>query len=413
MFNYFTWLLKFAVKCGVIGGLLMLLILGSTGCSATDASTAEANAASAGPHSYAFVAGNHANAPRHTGAFAQNAAEDAVATGGYVDVIAVDGAPTTAIGAGAVLGSDSPSTAQREMENDAQVAQVVAAIGSSQAKSPEADTLGAIAYAARSLTAAPDGTRTVIVADSGLSTAGVLDFTNAGTLTADADEIAAYYAERNLLPDLSSIDQIVWYGIGDVAGDQATLDNATRSNLRSIWTAVLNAAGCANVRFDETPTAAGDGTQEAGELPAVSAVSVPAYEPFHAPTTAGETQVDLPQWVLAFQPDSAAFADEAQARDVLASYADALAASPALTVRIEGHTASYPWDPAYALDLSRQRANTVREALINLGASPDQITADGQGDAGAGHVNDLDENGQQVPELAQQNRKVSFVFTQG
>ena len=58
---------------------------------------------------------------------------------------------------------------------------------------------------------------------------------------------------------------------------------------------------------------------------------------------------------------------------------DLLAAEPDKRIRIEGHTDS-SGDAAFNLRLSEQRAQAVRDALVNAGVAPDRITVVGLGE---------------------------------
>jgi outer membrane protein OmpA-like peptidoglycan-associated protein len=87
---------------------------------------------------------------------------------------------------------------------------------------------------------------------------------------------------------------------------------------------------------------------------------------------------------------------------VLAMVARALAAEPSLRLRIEGHTDS-SGDPAKNLDLSRRRAEAVRQALISRFAiAGDRLTSEGLGQTKPAAPND-------TPRGRAENRRVEFV----
>ena len=66
------------------------------------------------------------------------------------------------------------------------------------------------------------------------------------------------------------------------------------------------------------------------------------------------------------------------AAPVLTQVRDALAADPALRLRLIGHTDS-TGSAAINLPLSQRRAESVRQWLVASGVSPDRLSAEGRG----------------------------------
>jgi outer membrane protein OmpA-like peptidoglycan-associated protein len=101
-----------------------------------------------------------------------------------------------------------------------------------------------------------------------------------------------------------------------------------------------------------------------------------------------------------FAFDSADLKPEASERIVrLAGF---LIGAPDRSALIEGYTDDLG-DDAYNLTLSRRRAETVRQALIDQGVSPARLVADGYGEAYPVAPNDSDAN-------RQRNRRVEIVI---
>ena len=86
---------------------------------------------------------------------------------------------------------------------------------------------------------------------------------------------------------------------------------------------------------------------------------------------------------------------------------------PESSAHVQASTASYPWDPAWALELSNQRAQAVADALVSLGIEAERISAEGLGFSNPDHVDDLDSSGRQIPEKAALNRKVTIELETG
>ena len=91
------------------------------------------------------------------------------------------------------------------------------------------------------------------------------------------------------------------------------------------------------------------------------------------------------------------------AREKLAKVSGILLAYPGLKLQLEGHTDSIGSDD-YNLNLSQQRADSVRDFLIEQGVQADSITAVGMGKADPVASNDTDAG-------RQQNRRVELVVS--
>jgi outer membrane protein OmpA-like peptidoglycan-associated protein len=357
-----------------------------------------------GPLSVIMVVGAHANAPRAASYPQLNELlTQACETRGYVAIVTAEGTPQLFDGAGAIVGSDAPTARVRAEENASWVAGLnELATTQAKATSPEVNTLEALRLAARSLSAAPAGRHCIVVMDSGLSTTGVLDFTLEDMLFAMPEDVARYLTERRALVSFDSNVQVEWYGLGDVAAPQEPLTNIQRVNLKEIWTAVINASG-AQVNFHDDPPS---GQADRG-LPAVSVVTI---EPEPQPRVISvDEPVFLDESVLHFVPDTALFVEPDKAYALLEPYAQQLAQNPQLQVKVIGTTAECDVD--YAYELSMERANAVRDILVELGASAEQLIAEGQGWFDEWHLPEVDEDGLYRPEHAAQNRKVVLVQT--
>ena len=316
----------------------------------------------------------------------------AVNTHGYVDIVTCDGKPTSSISTGARVGSDAKNEKNRDLENEAQRNQVLGLLLQSKATVPESDMAAAFAYASRSLASAPDGVNEVVVIDSGVSTMGDIDFTR-GLVDAEPQAFVEFLQANSLIPDLSNIDRVVWYGFGDVSDTQDAVPANAAANMRELYSAYLKAAGVGEVVFDGEVGAPAERT---GGLPSVSPVAMPV-----APSFGGAgTSVRLSQATLSFVDGRPDFVDDQAANATLAEFGRALAANPSLHVTVRGFTASNPTDP----NLSQLRADRVAQALVGLGASSSQISPMGMG------VGSVDDHGGADEALAAQNRFVELVF---
>lgn len=263
---------------------------------------------------------------------------------------------------------------------------------------PEADVLGAIAAAARSLPSL-NGSR-IVVLDSMLSTAGPLDFRQ-GLLQSSPEDIVDSLRTQNLLPNLKGA-KIVLIGQGNVEPPQEQLSERDRQSLRAIWRAVLTASGASEVSqaSDAGATAKVDG------LPLVSKV---ALQPLRAlrvencETVIGEDQIR-------FQPDSARFADPSAAKDVIASWASK-SKNCSGYISVTGTTSSAGTARGRAM-VSEARANAVRTLLIEeLGVDKGTVSAKGVGMNFPQFIPDRDRGNNLIPATASKNRSVRIQYS--
>ena len=265
-------------------------------------------------------------------------------------------------------------------------------LGAVAADSPETDLLTTLGLAADAVASAP-GRHTLLVVDSGLSTAGALDFRQPGLLDAEATDLVESLRAAGALPDLSGV-HVVFQGLGDTADPQPALDAVTRARLVELWTAVALASGAVDVNVEPTALA---GVPDPA-LPPVSVVGRGS-----GLTCAADTVV-LDGGAVSFEADSAAFRDLAAAGETLQPLADRVRAAGATAV-LTGTTADVG-DADGQVRLSRERAQAVADLLAQLGVPAASMTVVGLGSDFPGYVPDRDDEGRLVPAAAAQNRKV-------
>lgn len=393
-----------ATRLAVVAALVVAMACSAvvSGCS-----KGEANGAMP-PSSCAFVVGSHANAPLPKVDCATSYISEAVGSNGYIEVISAEGEPRSAV-SGAIVGSTANTESKRAQENEQWQAAILGYLADVEAQTPQIDTLSAIDLASRALSEAP-GSHRIVVMDSGLSTAGALDFTQGSLIDADANEVAAWLSDNRELPDLSGI-AVDWYYLGDTAAPQADLSPAQRDNLRAIWQAILENSGATVVFHDTTP-----GPDSADGLPEVDVVDLPERAAMPDSLVDGQSvQIEFAESDIRFEGDSAEFADKDQAREAVAACA-ALMEKGGATCTVEGTTASA--DPGqgdsgkqFVFELSRKRAEAVAGLLVEAGVEPGAIEARGCGDEHVSHVPDRDEGGRLIPSAAAENRKVIITLS--
>jgi OmpA-OmpF porin, OOP family len=307
-------------------------------------------------------------------------------------VVNVDGRPTVA--GSETYRTDAGNAIAAQDDQNAFLSGLGNAIPTLRAQTPEADTLGALTLAGRSVQGSRPGT--VVLVDSGLSTVAPLDFRTAGLLAAPVADVVASLRDAQALPALNGAT-VILAGIGDVASPQGPLDTGQRASLVALWKGIAQAGGASCVAVVDEPRS-GDAPSD---VPPVSTVDLPP-----PPTiTPGSASVLPDDGSVGFQPDTADFRDENAARGVLAPFADFLKQGPTRRLALTGTTAR-AGSPASQVDLSTRRAEAVKGLLVSLGASADRITTKGVGSQFPGYVNDVGPGGRQLPGPASTNRKV-------
>ena len=326
--------------------------------------------------------------------------------GSRITVVAVDGSPD---GDG-LYQHDIPAYDYSGDAVDAaeQVrVQVKTTITTARAAASEADTLGAINAAARSIADIP-GPRQLIIDDSMLSTCGDLRFTE-GQLTMAAEDVAESLKNNRAVEALTGYDLTI-IGQGATAPPQDPLNTTDRLRLRAIWEAPLKAAGAQSIAYVDTVLA----RPPAADLPPVTPVALIPPSPLQPqpPTlpTPEACAVTLTDDQVSFQPDTADYLDPARAEAAITAAAAAISACPG-HITLTGTTSS-AGTAAGRTDTSTARATTVRTTLARLlMIDPSTITVVGNGTDNPWHIEDRNPDGSLNLELAVRNRTVHITVT--
>lgn len=129
-------------------------------------------------------------------------------------------------------------------------ATVTATLQSLEVTTGEADVLKALQMGARLVQANHQDSSEdyLIILDSMLPTEGVLDFTASNLLDADPEMIVEALRAYGEIPVLDGMSVIV-FGCGDTVLPQQPLTSKARSNLKAIWTAILQAGNAKSIEF--------------------------------------------------------------------------------------------------------------------------------------------------------------------
>lgn len=318
------------------------------------------------------------------------------AIGTRIPIISSDGEPSVLSAVDTDV-SYARNISDRSLAKAQRTSEVMTTLAASAAKKPESDILSAIAIAADSLNGS-GGTRTVAVCDSGLTTVAPLALQQTSLLVEGADIEAAVeeLASHRALPDLSGV-KVSWMCLGGTTAPQPALDLAAKGRLKALWESILARSG-ASVEFVGDPLDPVESPIR--NTPKVTPVPVDA---FALEGAAAPVSITLPETVLPFRPDTAAFLDPDGARAVIGETASRLLESGAPRASVTGCTATWG-ESEYRDRLSHQRADTVAELLRASGV--EVVSTRGLGSECPGKINDLDESGGLIESLAASNRRV-------
>ncbi len=265
----------------------------------------------------------------------------------------------------------------------------------------ETDLLQAIARAADAVNGSNATDKTIFVVDSGLSTSGYVNFIKHNLFDTDISLLIEKLREKHAIPDLRGI-KIVWYGLGDVCGDQATLPAEKAFRLKEIWPAILSESGAENVEFNSTPLKA---VKYNGKLPNVSEVPVPVSD-IGTGIDNGYVPIDIES--LGFKPDTALILNKTVAEQCLSDVIACLENNPSLNIVIAGSCATVG---SGGKTLSKERADAVKKILCDRGIDRSRISTIGLGSMECSlRVDDLNPDGTLNETLAKQNRAV-FIYS--
>ena len=285
-----------------------------------------------------------------------------VTHGGSAGLVVADGSPF-------VVG---PQRFDQVKNNDIQQAradkaarlELVEAVQGAAAKTPQTDLISAVSLAGRMLSAGTASNKVLIIQHSGINTAASLPMQNLDLLNTDPAQLLDQLDAAAMVPQLNGVP-VEFYGLGDVAGSQRTLSAQQVQWLQSFWQAFFDRTG-AVVTF-HTDIVSGDALTANGHtVTPLAAAGAPTF-----------VKVSTEQ--VAFQPDSTTFLDEAAARTALNGLAEQLKGTSAhyIVAGSTAHVDNASREGAQALSLDRAQA--VRNVLVEAGVPADQIICRGLG----------------------------------
>ena len=337
---------------------------------------------------------------------------------GSVTVIENDGAPYIAVQETAEKPSANISEPNKQRRARSFVAKVETLVeGNTVPLTEEVNTLESVELGVRSMSE-KEGKKIMILADSGLSTTGALDLTQDYLDFLNVEETISTLSKEQAIPDVSNMDEIITYSLGDVAAPQDSLSNEARGNLISLWEGIFTEGGRVP---DCKDTICVQKSAQTSNLPSVSKVETKKtlvdlpYEEADSPSeTAAEPilsdvdVVEIPESQVAFVRDTADFSNQKDAEAALQPLAALLCKEKTECILI-GMTATHG-DAESSRTLSKERAEAVSQVLQSSGVSEDQIHCIGTGyDRTDFFTEDLNPDGTLNETFAINNRCVLLV----
>ena len=388
-------------RLGVLSAVGALLAgVGLTGCTAPEPEA---------PIGLAIAVSKHANGPAVPVSELQQLIPERLPGGSRVVIIGIDGSSDgVPIYDKSIKRPDDPSAADPLAAEEAAASVAGRLKGkyddpAATADTAEADPYAAIARAALSIREV-EGTKKLVIIDSMLSTAGLLELQHIG-LDGAAEDVWGSIAGSDNVPDLTGIDVEV-RGLGQTSAPQQPLDEAHRKTLEGLTRYVLTQANAASVTF----TYPSFGATPATGLPTVTTVQVAPPKRVVPVRAKSKKQKScepyvVPQTRIQFAGDSAEFVDPEQAASVAGDVAAALRKCPG-TLTVTGTTSSWGTEDGRE-KVSLQRATAFRAVLATaMKVKEESITVKGVGYDFPERVKDRRKDGTLDPAKAAKNRTV-------
>lgn len=303
--------------------------------------------------------------------------------------------------------------------------QIVTAFTNLIPNDEELDIFKAISLAARQLQQY-EGEKTLYIASSGISTSGLVNFTELYLEKDHSDELVEVL--QNELPDLSDVKKVIWFGMGETTGEQADLYESNRKILENTWKKILVAAGVDEDDIVFSTALSVNTDDKSKDLPYVGVVPISCtvadiadidfeveaeelggLNKSEGVSNNNGTFLDLSDRV-SFKSDSTELlTNEDEVVESLSKIIGYLKEDDSRQILLVGTTSSWGEEDSLR-QFSLKRCETIKNVLISQGVYEGQIQCVGAGYDNNLTVNDRADDGTLVNELAEQNRTV-YLFT--
>ena len=255
-------------------------------------------------------------------------------------------------------------------------------LNSYKPKASEIDMAASTELAVRTLNAhAVDGRKNILVYYcGGKSTTGLINMLETPVYQMNVQSSAAAVAEKMNL-DMSNIDEVILYCLGDFGDKQAKLSPDEKTQLRDFYKELFTALGAKKVTVKDNPP-----SSERYSFPDTPVSCMPVEgtesglvdldpEMFEdADSKALESPIVIPETQVSYKGDSAEFLDADAAKDAIQPVADFLSEYSDVNILVYG-TCAGDVDSSETLTLGKARAESVKQVLVSAGVDEKRITA--------------------------------------
>lgn len=324
---------------------------------------------------------------------------------GYISVVNADGVPEVVLAQSFDIDAKYKNASKDKLTMDARskATNLISGMNTVIADDPEVDYLEALRLAVRSLSSLEGyDSKMIVVLGTGLSTTGVLNFNN-NLISADPKVIVELLEEKSEIPDFTGIT-VYWQQLGDVAAPQKSLTSAQKNKLQEIYGSLVE-AGKGTFTYNDIMS---NPVNTTVEYPAVTPVDLPEDTPIvfdadalNADDKAFQDPQILNESKVEFVADKASYLYPDKAVENIRPIAEYLLEYDSVKLLLVGSTAGDTTNDA-SIKLSQDRADAVKQTLVDLGVSAERITTKGMGSSDPWHVPNVGYEGA----AASGNRKV-------
>lgn len=335
-----------------------------------------------------------------------DSARDAFISGGNITVIGVDGDPSVEFDSNEndmlKLPGNFASLTKKKKEqiSEKKARKLLDMIERMNADDAEVDYFEALHVAEAIFNTSDRPNKKMIIYGSLLNTTGILNFAeNPSLLQGDPDEIVKILKSNSALPKLSGVTVEIW-GAGQTTSPQQELSYEQRDVIKNEYQAIFEASGIEkeNIYFSTVASGKKFKLKNYESLPEVTLIRVGD----HKISFQGFTKFSEDTGVK-FKGDLAKLENPTAAKLALDPIYQYLKNSQN-KILICGTTAT--GNASFCKALSQDRAETIRDLLVDMGAKKEQISCLGLGCNNPWHVEDTDKDGHLIEDNAKQNRTV-------
>lgn len=366
---------------------LAALAVGLTGCGsqASEEETSSMNAVC-----YAIAPTANSQGLNMSSPLVQDTIFDTILEYGYISVVVVDGEPEVVAADSYDIDAQYKKASKEKLKTDARAkaTNLIAYMESQVANDAQVDYLEGLRMAVRSLSSLEGyDSKTIVLIGTGLSTEGILNFQN-NLLSVEPNAVLDQLEDKNEIPDFTGIT-VVWQQMCDVASPQQELSQTQRMRMQEIWGGIVERGGGT---FVYTDIMANPADTEVS-YPEVDIVDLPKETPIgfdeamfnKEDESILEEPVMLTEEQVSFVSDQSIYLNEEEAVATIQPIADYLIEHKQIMILLAGTTAGDE-DSDYTMTLSKERADAVRDTLIQLGVDESRIVTVGLGSSNPWHV---------------------------